>query len=101
MPVQRIPRYLMLLKELLKCTPSDHVDYVDLIKAHEKIATVALDVNEAERNAENLNTIYQIQTLLGDQVETIVEPHRRLVKHGRVLLLEHYKKKRILSYSFQ
>jgi len=98
MPVQRIPRYLMLLKELLKFTPPGHVDYEDLTKAHEKIATVALDVNESGRNAENLNTIYQIQTLLGGQVETIVEPHRRLVKHGRVLLLENHKKKNRISF---
>jgi len=93
MPVQRIPRYLLLLKELLKCTPPDHVDYSDLVMAHSKIAEVALDVNEAERNAQNLNTIYKIQTILGGQVE-IVEPHRKLLRHGSVQHVVNGKKKK-------
>lgn len=96
MPVQRIPRYLLLLKELLKYTPESHVDFKDLVIAYDKITSVANEVNEAERNAENLNTIYSIQTLLSGQIETILEPHRKLVKHGQIDII--IKQKRKIGY---
>uniref|UniRef100_A0A6B2L7W0 DH domain-containing protein n=1 Tax=Arcella intermedia TaxID=1963864 RepID=A0A6B2L7W0_9EUKA len=99
MPVQRIPRYLMLIRELLKYTPPDHIDYDSLSKTQDRIATVALEVNEAERIASNLQTVYQIQRVFGPQIETIVEPHRRLVKHGKVTLIEkNHKKNRKEAY---
>jgi hypothetical protein len=32
-PVQRIPRYRLLLEELLKCTPESHEDYSNIVEA--------------------------------------------------------------------
>ena len=29
-PVQRLPRYLLILRDLQKCTPEDHPDYTNL-----------------------------------------------------------------------
>ena len=37
-PVQRIPRYRMLLEELLKYTPQDHDDYKDIVSALEIVS---------------------------------------------------------------
>ena len=36
-PVQRIPRYVLLLRELLKHTPDDHSDYANLELAHSQV----------------------------------------------------------------
>jgi hypothetical protein len=42
MPVQRIPRYVLLLRELLKCTWPAHPDEHDL-KAKVKVKALCLD----------------------------------------------------------
>ena len=36
-PVQRIPRYILLLKDIIKKTPEDHPDYPQLVQAEEKM----------------------------------------------------------------
>jgi hypothetical protein len=64
MPIQRIPRYLLLLKELIKHTPESHPDFTNLNEAHDKIQKVANALNEAEREAESMHKIYLIQTSL-------------------------------------
>lgn len=49
MPVQRMPRYKLLLAELLKKIPEDHADYQQLKVAHQLIGSVALSINEGTR----------------------------------------------------
>lgn len=48
-PIQRVPRYLMLLKEIIKCTPDDHSDMEKLKEAEKMIAVAAKGVDEAIR----------------------------------------------------
>jgi hypothetical protein len=48
-PVQRIPRYVLLLKELLKCTPESHSDFANCQKAHASLEKVAGLINEKKR----------------------------------------------------
>jgi len=45
-PVQRIPRYELLLKELINCTWETHPDYTNLEKALQTIKGVASTINE-------------------------------------------------------
>eukprot|EP00727_Mastigamoeba_balamuthi_P001095 m51a1_g10983 hypothetical protein (548) ;mRNA; r:314789-316750 len=45
MPVQRLPRYLLLVKELLKCTPQHHADRALLQAAESALMAVAQRVN--------------------------------------------------------
>jgi hypothetical protein len=45
-PVQRVPRYGLLLRELEKNTPSDHVDYDQLTKAMATVQATALAINK-------------------------------------------------------
>ena len=40
-PVERIPRYVLLLKDIIKKTPEDHPDYPQLVQAEEKMVGVA------------------------------------------------------------
>ncbi len=49
MPIQRIPRYLLLLAELKKHTPLDHPDYAHLGKAETLIGVTAKHINEQVR----------------------------------------------------
>ncbi|GIY29149.1 rho guanine nucleotide exchange factor 17 [Caerostris extrusa] len=48
MPVQRIPRYELLIKELLKHTPMDHPDYKLLLQAQKSIVKSLYQLNFKE-----------------------------------------------------
>ena len=52
MPIQRIPRYLLLVKELLKNTPEDHPDFVSLAEAQQGIDDAANHMNVAIKQRE-------------------------------------------------
>lgn len=47
MPVQRIPRYILLLKEINKNTPPNHTDIVYLKQGSSAIADLATNINNA------------------------------------------------------
>ena len=49
MPIQRIPRYLLLLAELKKHTPLEHPDHAQLTKAEALIGATAKHINEQVR----------------------------------------------------
>ncbi|ELP87604.1 Rho guanine nucleotide exchange factor, putative [Entamoeba invadens IP1] len=51
-PIQRLPRYELLLKDLLKHTEKSHVDYANIKKAYDQIKVVANQVNETSRLSE-------------------------------------------------
>ena len=66
LPVQRIPRYKLLLEDLLKKTPPSHIDYLDLKRAISLISEIAIFFNETIRTHEMMMEILAIQkSLLG------------------------------------
>ena len=54
MPIQRVPRYVLLLKEVLKYTPETHHDHEELSTALALIKDVASHINEKIRERENI-----------------------------------------------
>jgi len=48
-PVQRIPRYEMLLKQLIKYTPKEHPDSKNINKAYTSVLSVADFLNEGKK----------------------------------------------------
>ncbi len=76
LPIQRIPRYEMLLKELIKATPSDHVDWNTLNDAYSNVQQIASYVNERKRSAEKLEKMLNAATVISGYDE-LVQPHRR------------------------
>eukprot|EP01080_Neovahlkampfia_damariscottae_P009289 gene9289-1377_t len=84
-PVQRIPRYKLLLRDLLKVTPTNHIDYENLKIAFEKIDFVAGFVNEQKRAAENQKIVLQLSSKLDQETqEIILKPNRRLIQRGNL-----------------
>ncbi len=79
MPIQRIPRYRMLLDALIKYTPVDHPDKKDLDLALVKIEEVANVINESLRNYENRAKVLFIHEQFSLAPE-IMAPHRLFVK---------------------
>ena len=60
-PVQRICKYPLLLRELIKNTEEGHPDRRDLDEALLRIETVVAIVNEAARQTENVNRLLDLQ----------------------------------------
>ncbi|XP_058606719.1 FYVE, RhoGEF and PH domain-containing protein 4a isoform X7 [Onychostoma macrolepis] len=85
-PVQRVPRYEMLLKDYLKKLPQDHTDRRDAEKSLEIIAMAATHSNTAIRKTENLKKLLEIYEMLGEE-EDIVNPSNELIKEGHILKL--------------
>jgi hypothetical protein len=80
MPIQRIPRYRLLLQDLVNNTPETHVDYVDLKNCLEKITQVADEINKASIFYKQRQKMLQLQKKL-DKLQ-IIEPGRTFIKEG-------------------
>ncbi|XP_049738744.1 FYVE, RhoGEF and PH domain-containing protein 4 isoform X2 [Elephas maximus indicus] len=85
-PVQRIPRYELLLKDYLRKLPPDSLDWNDAKKSLEIISTAASHSNSAIRKMENLKKLLEIYEMLGEG-EDIVNPSNELIKEGQILKL--------------
>ncbi|XP_047452187.1 FYVE, RhoGEF and PH domain-containing protein 4a isoform X2 [Mugil cephalus] len=85
-PVQRVPRYEMLLKDYLKKLPEDDPDRRDSEKSLEIIATAATHSNSAIRKSDNLKKLMEIYEMLGEE-EDIVNPSNEFIKEGHILKL--------------
>ena len=64
-PVQRIPRYPLLLKELLKCMPDCHwdKDYIQL--AHNNLTKLNQEIDQKTSEQKSANKMAQLQKKLG------------------------------------
>lgn len=93
-PVQRIPRYQLLIQDLLKVTPQEHPDYPQLQQALKKVAEIGNFVNEMQKFYEGINRVLELHRLFGKQltdgtgVTEFVRSHRRFLKDGALLFLE-------------
>jgi len=92
LPIQRIPRYVLLLTDLLQNTDKDHPDYDSLEKSTEAMKDVALDINTAIKKAEARAQCLHIQSLFDTKFNTkqlpfatLVEAHRVFIKDGQLL----------------
>ncbi|KNC46662.1 uncharacterized protein AMSG_03099 [Thecamonas trahens ATCC 50062] len=82
MPIQRIPRYIMLLSDIIKYTPDDHPDATNLAEALTLISEIARTVNSSMAVADSMNRIVEIQQMLSKDCPILVEPARRFVREG-------------------
>ncbi|KAI3657907.1 hypothetical protein MP638_003544 [Amoeboaphelidium occidentale] len=89
MPVQRIPRYKLLLTDLMKYTPKCHPDYENIRLALENVEMIASFVNEQIRQFENALQILQLQSRLVGYEDSngeaiLLRPGRKLIKFGKL-----------------
>jgi len=84
-PVQRIPRYKLLLEDVIGKTPRSHPDKASLDSALEQIEAVAWHINEQLREHENSLRMLDIQrSLVGGQPK-VIAPGRKLLKQGLLM----------------
>mmetsp|Transcript_15460 Transcript_15460/g.46255 ORF Transcript_15460/g.46255 Transcript_15460/m.46255 type:complete len:1342 (+) Transcript_15460:229-4254(+) len=93
LPVQRIPRYRMLLEDLRKKTErseevggKDHPDFENINKAFDLICNLASTVNQEVRSTEKKRAFDDIKSIEG--METYLLPHREFVMESTVEVLE-------------
>jgi len=82
MPIQRIPRYVLLLEDLLKCSPGDHIDNQKLQEALTGIKKVAVEINQKKAAVENFAKLVEIHNKLDPPIEDLCAAHRHFVKEG-------------------
>ncbi|KAF6720851.1 Rho guanine nucleotide exchange factor 17 [Oryzias melastigma] len=87
-PVQRIPRYELLVKDLLKHTPEEHPDHLYLLDAQRDIKRLAEKINKGRRSAEEAErearVIQEIEAHI-EGVEHILNPQRKFLRQEIVM----------------
>lgn len=89
MPVQRIPRYELLLKELLKHTQMDHPDHRLLVIAQKEVHDLAVKINHIEREAQEAEQMQfklkEMESVI-DGLLDLVQPHRTFLRYDLVTM---------------
>ena len=80
LPIQRIPRYILLLNDLNKHTKQNDIDHKHTKYALECVQEIANEINERKRIIENRSTLLQIQESLNGLTESIIQPNREFLK---------------------
>lgn len=81
-PVQRIPRYLLLLQQLLESVPTDSEQYAGLRKVHSELETVATLLNTAMASRESLERMQELHQSIKHHFDNLIQPSRYIVKEG-------------------
>ncbi|CAH8520536.1 unnamed protein product [Heterobilharzia americana] len=87
-PVQRIPRYELLVKRLLESTPKDYSDHALLIEAESAIHRLALRVNAVHAAGEDENIVDGIKLIEKLLAPATLTPTRQYVRHDIVSVEE-------------
>jgi len=86
-PVQRIPRYVLLLNDMLKSTSKAHPDHKALAEALASIKELADYINEHKHNSDNISELTEIQSKWADFPGQLSQnPKRKLIKNGPVVI---------------
>ncbi|CAK6447045.1 unnamed protein product [Pipistrellus nathusii] len=83
-PVQRIPRYELLLKEYVQKLPAQAPDRADAQKALDLIFSAAQHSNAAIKEMERLQELWEVYQRLGLE-DDIVDPSNALLRQGPLL----------------
>jgi FYVE/RhoGEF/PH domain-containing protein 5/6 len=100
MPVQRIPRYRLLLEELIKQTPPSNMDYQNIKEALQAIVEVADEVNKDIEEHERMNKIVAIENRLSNPPDNLVAPHRKFIREASFTRIEKHRKKEVAFFLF-
>lgn len=86
MPVQRIPRYQLLLRSLINASSTGHPRYKQMQQAQSKLKKIATYMNENKAKRESMRHMMEIVEKLKGVPSSIrlIAPHRKLVKEGPI-----------------
>lgn len=84
-PIQRIPRYRLLLKQVISHTSTSHPEYSVLLASLREVERAADHINSLVQDHENMQRMLELQNCLYGGKPRIVMPGRRLLKEGTLL----------------
>jgi len=79
-PVQRICKYPLLFRDILKHMAPEHPARQDLQATLETIERVANDVNAKYSQGESLQELMKVHTMLDQKIPDLIQPGRELVR---------------------
>ena len=82
-PVQRICKYPLLIREIIKNTDASHPDYAELKRALERMQQVVSVVNDCAKRMNGLKPVADVVSLFKQKIN-IVNKHRYLVREDLV-----------------
>ncbi|XP_076237751.1 FYVE, RhoGEF and PH domain-containing protein 4 [Calliopsis andreniformis] len=83
-PIQRLPRYELLLKDYLRNLTEENADYEDAKKALELVSTATNHTNDAMKKIDKFKKLLEIQESIYDTTD-LVSATRELIKEGRIV----------------
>lgn len=84
MPIQRVPRYELILKELVKRTHEDHPDYENLKEAQSKAQKTAEALNEHIRQIENETKVVEVMKSFPNDELNLIRPAATQYSTGKL-----------------
>ncbi|XP_070532548.1 proto-oncogene vav-like isoform X4 [Ptychodera flava] len=90
-PMQRILKYHLLLRELERHTDKNHEDKKGIQEALAIMQDISMYVNEVKRDSETLQTITEIQQTVTEYIGDDLKCYGRLLKDGEMKLKSHEK----------
>eukprot|EP00808_Paulinella_micropora_P006264 g14598.t1 len=82
LPIQRIPRYQLLLQELLKHTPDNTPEKHTITRALTQVKEIGQEMDAAGKDAQEIAKLVDIQNKIRGAGFQVVVAGRRLVKQG-------------------
>lgn len=83
MPIQRVPRYVLLMAELLKMTPEAHPERRSISQCLTALKAMTDYINERVRTSEDIKRLVELQE--GVTGVDLFEPYRRFIKQGELV----------------
>ncbi|KAG8927378.1 hypothetical protein FRC02_008239 [Tulasnella sp. 418] len=83
--VQRCPRYLLLLKDLIGCTDPESEEYQELLKVHALASKITSGLNTSLQVHSQTVTLVALQRSTPNLPFLLISPGRTLIKRGTLL----------------
>ncbi|KAI0240310.1 FYVE, RhoGEF and PH domain-containing protein 3 [Lamellibrachia satsuma] len=85
-PIQRLPRYQLLLKDYIDHLPEDSNDKEDVAESLQLATAAAVHSNECMRKTEKLRKVLEIrESLIGNDAFRLISPTREYIKSGGIV----------------
>ena len=87
-PVQRLPRYLLLMKALAAVTSDSHSDHQSIVTAIFEMEAILQSVNSSKRTSEAREQLFGLQRRLDKASDSIVAPARSILASFETICLK-------------
>jgi hypothetical protein len=87
-PVQRIPRYILILKEILKYTDECTPAYEKLKAVYDQVEKVCASINQDKAQNDSVSRIADLHEAIKDKFDQVIAPGRKLIREDEVKILK-------------